>query len=223
MIAGDFVTTEDGTGLVHIAPAFGEDDYAVAAENGLRPDRPRQPLQPGPPGRHLRQPRRRLRGSLRQGPRDDRGADRRPRRPRPAVPRAGLRARLPALLALRHAAPLLRQVELVRRHLPGSRRAARRQRGDRLAPRAHQARPLRQMAREQRRLGALARPLLGDAAADLGVRGGGLRRSLLRRLGRRAARARPRRGARGPAPSLHRRGRARLRDAAAARCAASTR
>ncbi len=35
VIAGDFVTTEDGTGLVHIAPAFGEDDYAVAAANGL--------------------------------------------------------------------------------------------------------------------------------------------------------------------------------------------
>ncbi len=34
VIAGDFVTTEDGTGLVHIAPAFGEDDYRVAAENG---------------------------------------------------------------------------------------------------------------------------------------------------------------------------------------------
>jgi isoleucyl-tRNA synthetase len=35
VIAGDFVTTEDGTGLVHIAPAFGEDDYRVAAENGI--------------------------------------------------------------------------------------------------------------------------------------------------------------------------------------------
>ncbi len=35
ILAGDFVTTEDGTGLVHIAPAFGEDDYAVAAANGL--------------------------------------------------------------------------------------------------------------------------------------------------------------------------------------------
>jgi isoleucyl-tRNA synthetase len=35
VIAGDFVTTEDGTGLVHIAPAFGEDDYAVALENGI--------------------------------------------------------------------------------------------------------------------------------------------------------------------------------------------
>ena len=35
VLAGGFVTTEDGTGLVHIAPAFGEDDYAVAAENGI--------------------------------------------------------------------------------------------------------------------------------------------------------------------------------------------
>jgi len=35
VVAGDFVTTEDGTGLVHIAPAFGEDDYAVAAAEGI--------------------------------------------------------------------------------------------------------------------------------------------------------------------------------------------
>jgi isoleucyl-tRNA synthetase len=35
VLAGDFVTTEDGTGLVHIAPAFGEDDYAVASAAGL--------------------------------------------------------------------------------------------------------------------------------------------------------------------------------------------
>jgi isoleucyl-tRNA synthetase len=31
IIAGDFVTTGDGTGLVHIAPAFGEDDFRAAA------------------------------------------------------------------------------------------------------------------------------------------------------------------------------------------------
>jgi isoleucyl-tRNA synthetase len=31
ILAGDFVTTEDGTGLVHIAPAFGDDDFNVAA------------------------------------------------------------------------------------------------------------------------------------------------------------------------------------------------
>jgi isoleucyl-tRNA synthetase len=35
VLAGEFVTTEDGTGLVHIAPAFGEDDYTVAASNGI--------------------------------------------------------------------------------------------------------------------------------------------------------------------------------------------
>jgi isoleucyl-tRNA synthetase len=35
VVAGDFVTTDDGTGLVHIAPPFGEDDYRVGAENGL--------------------------------------------------------------------------------------------------------------------------------------------------------------------------------------------
>ena len=29
LVAGDFVTSEEGTGLVHIAPAFGADDYAV--------------------------------------------------------------------------------------------------------------------------------------------------------------------------------------------------
>jgi isoleucyl-tRNA synthetase len=35
IVAGDFVTTEDGTGLVHIAPAFGEDDFDVARAAGL--------------------------------------------------------------------------------------------------------------------------------------------------------------------------------------------
>ena len=44
VLAGDFVTTEDGTGLVHIAPAFGEDDYRVAAENGIFDPTRRQTL-----------------------------------------------------------------------------------------------------------------------------------------------------------------------------------
>ncbi len=35
VVAGDFVTTEDGTGLVHIAPAFGEDDFRSATAAGL--------------------------------------------------------------------------------------------------------------------------------------------------------------------------------------------
>ncbi len=36
IIMGDFVSTEDGTGIVHIAPAFGEDDYNIGRlENDL--------------------------------------------------------------------------------------------------------------------------------------------------------------------------------------------
>ena len=35
IIADDYVTTTDGTGIVHNAPAFGEDDARVCRENGL--------------------------------------------------------------------------------------------------------------------------------------------------------------------------------------------
>ena len=41
ILAADFVTTEDGTGIVHIAPAFGEDDFEAARAAGL--------LDPGDP------------------------------------------------------------------------------------------------------------------------------------------------------------------------------
>jgi len=37
VIGGDFVTTEDGTGIVHIAPTFGADDDRVAKQNGIVP------------------------------------------------------------------------------------------------------------------------------------------------------------------------------------------
>ena len=35
MLAADYVTTEDGTGLVHIAPAFGEEDKVVTDAAGI--------------------------------------------------------------------------------------------------------------------------------------------------------------------------------------------
>ncbi len=35
VVAGDFVTTEDGTGIVHIAPSFGADDFRTARQKGL--------------------------------------------------------------------------------------------------------------------------------------------------------------------------------------------
>lgn len=37
VIIGDFVTTEDGTGIVHIAPTFGADDMRVAQKNDIPP------------------------------------------------------------------------------------------------------------------------------------------------------------------------------------------
>ena len=46
VLLGDFVTTEDGTGLVHTALAFGEDDFRLGEEHGMT-------LQnPVTPGRH---------------------------------------------------------------------------------------------------------------------------------------------------------------------------
>ncbi len=35
VVLGDFVTTEDGTGIVHIAPSFGADDFKVGRQYGL--------------------------------------------------------------------------------------------------------------------------------------------------------------------------------------------
>lgn len=49
VVPADFVTTDDGTGLVHIAPAFGEDDMAVARQHGLE-----MPNPIGPDGRYTK-------------------------------------------------------------------------------------------------------------------------------------------------------------------------
>ena len=35
VVPGTFVTTEDGTGLVHLAPAFGADDMEASRAHGL--------------------------------------------------------------------------------------------------------------------------------------------------------------------------------------------
>jgi isoleucyl-tRNA synthetase len=35
VLLGDFITTEDGTGIVHIAPSFGADDFRTARNNGI--------------------------------------------------------------------------------------------------------------------------------------------------------------------------------------------
>ena len=43
VIPGDFVTAEDGSGIVHMAPAFGSDDYAAGREHRLALVRPVAP------------------------------------------------------------------------------------------------------------------------------------------------------------------------------------
>jgi isoleucyl-tRNA synthetase len=40
VLPGDFVTTEDGTGIVHLAPAYGEDDMATTDKVGIVPATP---------------------------------------------------------------------------------------------------------------------------------------------------------------------------------------
>lgn len=37
VVAGDFVTTEDGTGIVHSSPTFGADDFRISKQQGIPP------------------------------------------------------------------------------------------------------------------------------------------------------------------------------------------
>ncbi|HMJ69858.1 MAG TPA: isoleucine--tRNA ligase [Cyclobacteriaceae bacterium] len=37
VVSGDFVTTEDGTGVVHSSPTFGADDFRISKQNGIPP------------------------------------------------------------------------------------------------------------------------------------------------------------------------------------------
>lgn len=45
VLGATFVTSDTGTGIVHAAPAFGEEDYKVCVKNKIiRPDDPPMPL-----------------------------------------------------------------------------------------------------------------------------------------------------------------------------------
>ncbi|HSS75157.1 MAG TPA: hypothetical protein VLV54_00270, partial [Thermoanaerobaculia bacterium] len=37
VLTDDFVTIEDGTGIVHLAPAFGEVDFFICQREGIEP------------------------------------------------------------------------------------------------------------------------------------------------------------------------------------------
>ncbi len=92
-----------------------------------------------------------------------------PAEPGTPRPRGNHPAHLSPVLAMLDAPDLRRQDLLVR---PDDRRegpAHGGERGGQLVPRPHQARALRQLAREQRRLGAVARALLGHAPPDLAL------------------------------------------------------
>ena len=45
VLLGDFVTTDTGTGIVHIAPGYGEEDYKISVANKIiAADNPLDPL-----------------------------------------------------------------------------------------------------------------------------------------------------------------------------------
>ncbi len=163
VVEADFVSTEDGSGIVHLAPAFGEDDFQVARREGLPMLNPVDAdgafdrTVPAWAGQFVK---------------DADAVDRRrPTQPRSARARTALRAQLPALLALWHAVDLLGQDVVVRANVRTTSVAAPRERAHQLATAEHQARSFRQLAREQRRLGLVPRSVLGHPSADLAVYG----------------------------------------------------
>ena len=48
VVVEDYVTAEDGTGLVHQSPAFGEDDFASCRRNGVAMVNPIDPTATSP-------------------------------------------------------------------------------------------------------------------------------------------------------------------------------
>ena len=162
VVPGAFVTTEDGTGLVHMAPAFGADDMETGRAHGLpvvnpiRPDGRFEEWVPLVGGMFFKDADELLVHDLAE---------------RGLLFRVGaVPAQLPALLALPHAAAVLRAAVLVHPDHAGQGPDAGRERADQLAAAHHQARPVRRVAAQQRGLGAVPDPVLGHPAAHLGVR-----------------------------------------------------
>ena len=210
VITGDYVTTEDGTGIVHIAPTFGADDDRVAKQSGIPPlvvvDRAgkRQPmvdrtgkffrLEDLDPHARRCGGLRRVRGAVRQEclrPDAERGrSDARRRSLHEAqvrgqgVPHREAYAQLSPLLAYRQACAVLSARLVVHPHDGRQGPPDRAEPYDRLEARKYRFGPLRQVARKPRRLEPFALALLGNSAADLGY--GGSRRAEVHRVGRRA-------------------------------------
>ena len=199
VLLGDFVTTEDGTGIVHTAIAFGEDDfrlgeqYGITLQNPVRPDGTFDERVTDFAGRFVKDADADIVEALRASGRLLRAEIY--EHSYPHCWRCGT-----PLLYYAKASWYIRTTEVRDRMLAENETIGWR-------PEHVKHGRFGKLARGQRRLGAVARALLGHPAADLGVRWRRLRGALLRRLGGRAARPR-RRGARRPAPPVHRRGRA---------------
>ena len=160
VIPWDEVSLDEGTGIVHIAPGCGGEDFELSTVHGLR--RADAGRRGGPLLRRLR---------LAARPLDDRGGGpdhRRPRRAGPARRGGPLRARLPALLALRHAAHLPHLRRLVHLASTAAPAAARRERDGRVDARVH-GQAHGRLAAQHGRLEHLAPALLRPAAALLPV------------------------------------------------------
>ena len=180
VVAAEFVTADDGSGIVHLAPAFGEIDREVAAAEDLPMLNPvngaarftdaAAPVQ----GQFVKDADAELIDVLRASGR--------------------LVVVEPYLHSYPHCwrcgTPLIYWAKPTwfAAHVGGEGRDAARERGHQLAPRAHQARSLRGLAGEQRRLGPVPGPVLGHADPRLEM--SRLRARHLRRIGRRALRAR---------------------------------
>ena len=164
VFGADFVSTENGTGIVHTAPAYGVDDLALGQANDL-------PVLHGVgldghfidevepvKGLFFKDADKPLIRLLK-----DRGMMFRVRT---------LLAQLSIWLAYWRPNPVLRKKCLVHPHIEISRAHVGTEQNDQLGPGAHKGRPLRQVVREQRRLGVIARAILGHTAARLDGRRG---------------------------------------------------
>ena len=153
VLAADFVSTEDGTGVVHLSPGHGEEDQNVCNANGIDTVVPMDAqgrytaeIEPWA-GMHVFDANPLVIRALKDAGR--------------VVRHETLRPPVPALLALRQAARVPGRVVLVRAGdgLPGPHGGA--QPGDHLGARAHQGRQLRQVAGQRPRLVDQPQPLLG--------------------------------------------------------------
>ena len=176
VVEADIVTTEEGTGLVHTAGAFGEEDKVVTDREGIEPvvpvakDGTFTPPVDDYAGLHVFEANLAIIDHLRAM---TRGVRRRHRPGHPghgaAAPRV-LRALLPALLALPRATDLHGGVVVVRLDDEDPRPDARPQPADPLGARAREGRPVREVAGEHPRLVDLPQPLLGLADPGLAQR-----------------------------------------------------